>query len=54
MVLALHTVTGFNYCPVKNITDHYQGVQIEILLERPVFGNFLTQFLPTLLILIIW
>lgn len=50
----MFSVTNYSYCNIDNIVDQYQGVKIEIFLQRPIFGNFLTQFLPTLLILTIW
>ena len=49
--LQLYTVVGVNYCTadIRNFT----GLVVEFLLQKPLTGNFLTQFLPTSLFLLI-
>ena len=49
--LQLYTVVGVNYCTadIRNFT----GLVVEFLLQKPLTGNFLTQFLPTSLFLVI-
>ena len=53
--LALYTVIGVKYCKkkLKHYDEEVNGLLVEILFERPIMGNILTQFLPTTLFLII-
>ena len=47
--MGLYMFEKIKYCKMENITDNYQGVIIEVFMTRPLLGNILTQFLPTLL-----
>ena len=51
--LPLFVFKKIKYCKKNNITDAYQGILVEVFMERPLMGNILTQFLPTLMFLII-
>ena len=36
---------------MDKVVDDHQGIVIEVFLERPLIGNILTQFVPTLLLI---
>ena len=50
----LYIITPTAFCQKTNVTKTgFNGTVYEVFLERPIFGNVLTQFIPTTLFLII-
>ena len=41
------------YCQLTSVADNHQGILVETFLYRPLLANILSQFLPTLLFLLI-
>ena len=48
----LYSVVDLRFC-VFNKIDNYTEVLVEVFLSKPLMGDFLTQFLPTALFLMI-
>ena len=53
MNLAMYTITNIKFCEKKEVTESRQGIIIEVFLGRPLMGNILTEFFPTILFVII-
>ena len=44
---------GMEFCKQASVADNHQGILVETFLYRPLLVNILSQFLPTLLFLLI-
>ena len=51
--LKLYSVVDLKYCLHVQQTSNITEILVEFFLSKPLLGNFLTQFLPTALFLII-
>lgn len=51
--MGLYMYKSIRYCKTSNLADSFKGIRIEVFMERPLMGNMLTQFLPTVLFLFI-
>ena len=51
--LKLYSVVDLKFCVQLNSDSNITEILVEFFLSKPLMGNFLTQFLPTALFLII-
>ena len=51
--VGMYSFQDMVYCQLPSVADSHQGILVETFLYRPLLTNILSQFLPTLLFLLI-
>ena len=51
--VGMFSFRGMESCQLASVADNHQGILVETFLYRPLLVNILSQFLPTLLFLLI-